>query len=154
MLKEYFDSHEHKDQPPRQFRLTAEAGAKESAYLDPRSGQKKGGQTDEGDGGQDIHLKKGESDPHRQRVDAGRQRQREHGAEGEGAVYVLALFTGLPHHVDTDDGQKEKGDPVVHCGDEGLELDAEQPAKQRHHGLKASEIETAGEIMDRAKMIC
>ena len=61
MLKEYFDSHEHKDQPPRQLRLTAEAGAKESAYLDPRSGQKKGGQTDEGDGGQDIHLKKGES---------------------------------------------------------------------------------------------
>ena len=63
MLKEYFDSHEHKDQPPRQLRLTAEAGAKESAYLDPRSGQKKGGQTDEGDGGQDIHLKKAKVTP-------------------------------------------------------------------------------------------
>ena len=41
MLKEYFDSHEHKDQPPRQFRLTAEAGAKESAYLDPAADRRK-----------------------------------------------------------------------------------------------------------------
>lgn len=35
MLKEYFDSHEHKDQPPRQLRLTAEAGAQRERLPGP-----------------------------------------------------------------------------------------------------------------------
>lgn len=108
--------------------------------------------SDEGDGGQDIHLKKGESDPTASAsmlvASARGSMERKEKEQSTSSLSSRDSRTMLIPMMD----KRRKAIQWIHCGDEGLELDAEQPAKQRHHGLKASEIETAGEIMDRAKM--
>ena len=63
---------------------------------------------------------------------------------------MLLRAAGLPDHIAADKDQQHKGDPVVHAGDEGLKLGAQQPAQEGHQGLKAAEPQSCGEHVDRA----
>ena len=66
-----FKAHPDKNQTACQFRFTFQAAAEDGPYLHPGGGQEEGGCPDEGDGGENIRLKKGEGDAHRQSVDTG-----------------------------------------------------------------------------------
>ena len=51
---------------------------------------------------------------------------------------ALVLGKGLPQHLAADEGQKDKGDPMVDGPDDAHELTAERPSDHGHAGLKAA----------------
>ena len=140
ILHQDLQPHAHQHQPSGQLRFALEADPEGGPHLHPGGGDDEGAHPDEGDGREDIHPEDGEGDPHRQGVDGGGHRQHQHGQGGQGGVAVLLLpAQGLPDHVPADEGEQDKGDPVVHTGDHVGEGGPQQPADQGHQSLKGPE---------------
>ena len=151
MLHENAGAHEHENGAAHELGLALEAGAEHTAHPGAQRGQGKGDDADEAHSGNDVHLQEGEGDAHGQCVDAGGDGQRQHGPETEAAVEALLLvLPGLTDHVQTDQTQQGKGDPVVDADDDGLKAHAQQPAQQGHHALKQAKIPAAGQGVGRA----
>ena len=94
-----------------------------------------------------VHDSKGQADS--QGVDAGGQGEKEHGPWIEAVVTAFRLsgpagMIRLPDHVEADEGQKEKSDPVVDVLYEVDKTASEDPADDGHQGLKAAEPDPHG----------
>ena len=60
---------------------------------------------------------------------------------------VILFFEGFVDHLDADEGEQAEGDPVIVVGDPALHADPRQPADDRHHALKESEVKAEAEEM-------
>ena len=148
MLQQNFTAQQHQNHAAGQLRPAFALFAHDAPGSHADGRQDKGGYTDKTDGGDDIHLQKGEGNAHGQGVNAGGDGQREHGFTGEiGLHTLLVVLSGLPDHIDADDGQQHKGDPMVHVGDKRLKADAQQPAQKGHQRLEAAEPQSGDEGM-------
>ena len=125
-----------------------EFGSEQVADQDAADADDEGDDADDQGCLDDVDRKEGEGDADRQRVDAGGN------GEDEEFLYVQvfqlllllplfarALMQAFPDHLAADEGQQDKGDPVVDGGDVGLELHAEKIAGHRHQELEPPEEE-------------
>ena len=95
--------------------------------------------------GEETDLQKGEGDPHGERVDAGGHCQKKHSLYVQGIVGFLLLGgERFADHVETDQAQEEKGDPVVYGSDVLLKLAAEQIADRGHQRLETAKPQPHG----------
>lgn len=143
MIEQYFHPHNHQDQPACKLGFGLIPGAEDIADLDADDGEDKGGGADEGDGRNDAYLQEGEGDADGQRIDAGGDGKQNHIARRHGAVHAfLLLIQGLPDHVESDDAQKDKCDPVVDGSDGLFKLRSQYVTEKRHARLETAEIES------------
>ena len=141
MLQQDLAAHQHQNDAAGQFRTGFVAGAEPMADGNAHGRKAEGDHADEADGGHNVHRQEGKGHAHGQRVDAGGHRQGEHGGGAKLAVQLLRLGAGFTNHVSADEYQQGKGNPMIHIGDELLELGAQQITHQRHQSLEAAEVQ-------------
>ena len=155
MLKQDLGADENEHDAAGQGGLILKSGTEFVTDQDAKRAQGKGGNTDDGDGYEQIDLEKGEGDTDGQGVDAGGYGHQGKLAQIKARTFSLAflllvtaltavlLFTHLtdnvPDHFAADEGEQGKGDPVVNGDDVILELAAQQVADGGHERLKAAE---------------
>lgn len=145
----------HKDEHSAAEQLRAGFVFKPEHMADPNADarQNKGRRADKADRRKDADLKKGEGDADGERVDAGRDGQRQHRAERERVAEVLLiLLARLADHIRADQAEQHKGDPVVDACDKRLKAHAECEADERHEHLKTAEINADRERVLRLQL--
>ncbi len=145
MLEENFEAHQDQHKASDQLGSGAVSGAEGAAQSYADCGQDKGNTSDKTDGGNDLYLQKGKGNPHGQRVNAGGYGQRKHGFDGKGVVQRLRFPAGFPDHVESDESQKEEGDPVIDAGNHRLEAAPQKVADQGHQRLEPAKVKTGSE---------
>ena len=142
VLDEDLGSHEDQDQAAGELGFGFVADAEKVSGEDSGDGEQEGGHADKGDGGADLYLQEGEGYADGQSIDAGGNGQNDHGAEIDGRVQIFfVVVEGFLNHIDADDGQQDKGNPVVKRGNGIAEMVSEEIADERHAGLKSPEIQ-------------
>lgn len=143
MLQEDFDPDGDKDQPACDLRFFFKKTSGGAADADTRCGKKKGRAADQHGRSEDSGIQEGECDPHGKGVDAGCDGQYQHDGEGERLIRCGFRFSlpRLLNHAVSDQGQKNKGNPVIHRFDIRPERCARQVSGDRHQCLKCAEPE-------------
>ena len=141
VFEQYFDAHQYQYDAARQLRLRFEPPAENAADAHAYKRYDKCGDADGQHSRYDGNLKECKGDADCQRVDAGREGEDCHAPKPIRAACARcrtrARFT---YHIDADDGQKCKRNPVIHFYDVVCKLCAQQISKQRHQCLKSTEV--------------
>ena len=102
MLQQNFQAHEDQDGTAHHLRLVLILQAKDVAHLQAHGGEDEGDAADEQHRRRDIHPRQqGESDPHRQCIDAGGNRQGAKEASAVSSSLEKASFNILPPMTDS-----------------------------------------------------
>ena len=139
VLEQNFKADQHQDDAAEHLGLALEQGAKTFAEIGADQRTDQGGDGDDDAGREDLHLQKGEADADSEGIDAGRHRLGQDGREGEDSLAGILVLVGmdcLPHHLAADEGQQDKGNPVVDRGDKRGKGAPQKVTDQRHHSLE------------------
>lgn len=153
MLEQDLNAHKDEHSAAEQLRAGFVLEAEHMADLDADAGQHEGRRTDKADRRKDADLKKGKGDADGERIDAGRDGQRQHRAERKRVAEVLLIVLArLADHVRADEAEQNERDPVVDACDKRLKAHAEREADERHEHLKTAEINADRERVLRLQL--
>ena len=146
VLQENFRAQKYEDSAAQTLGFRFEPTAEDAADLYAQRRDHERGETYARHGDEEVHPEKGEGNSDGQRVDAGGDGHGKHGLEAEGIAQRLFFFSeGLLDHVQSDQQQKDEGDPVVHRGYVFGKSASEKVTDGRHERLKPAEPDSGGE---------
>lgn len=138
VFEENFYTDADENDPAEEFGRNVEAMTVALADEQAQRREEKGCEPDDDHRLHQVDVQEGKRQTHRQRVDAGGERQRERHPFFVGVQHLLVRVHEkvLPKHPATQHEEDAEGDPMVERFDQVLEGAAGQPADQRHDGLK------------------
>ena len=149
MLQQNLDAQQDQHHAARKLRRRLVPRAEYVANTNARRRKGKGHAANEQHGRHNIHLQKCKGDTDCERVNAGRHRKRQHGAEAKRVIQALRPGPRLLDHAAADQREQQKRDPVIDRDNHRLKPNAEHVAEQRHQRLKAAEIDANSRRMSR-----
>lgn len=142
MLNQDFEADQKQDDAAGTLGPGFVARAKYGTDLHANYGNQEGDASDKCDRRKNAYFQECEGNADCQRIDAGRDGEKQHGLYVHGRITGFRLlFQGFFDHVKADDAKQNEGDPVVVGFDGTLEADAKQVAEPRHECLKTAEIQ-------------
>ena len=113
VLQQNLDAQQNEDDAAQDFRSDTPARTEDAADLHACGGEQKRYRADEADGRDDVDLQRRERDADGERVDAGGDGEREHGARARRGTLHIRLAEGLTDHISADQREQDERDPVV-----------------------------------------
>lgn len=155
MLQQDFYPHQDEDDTPQNLHFRTQPVADPVADIHSREAQGKGDRPDDQGGRNDLYIEEGEADSHRQRVDAGGDRQSEQHQQVQGIALLLRFLQphGFIDHLDPDARQQGESDPMVKALHIGFQASARQPTHHRHQSLEPSKKQRDSQRVARSQAL-